>query len=57
MTIVDNNTAENRTFAYRKRGEPLDGELSFSMTQENERWNGKNGHFFYRFKRKILIIK
>ena len=35
-------------FAYRKRGELLDGKLSFSMTQENERWNGKNGGFFYR---------
>ena len=36
------------TFAPRKRGELLDGKLSFSMTQENERWNGKNGGFFYR---------
>ena len=24
------------------------GKLSFSMTLENERWNGKNGGFFYR---------
>ena len=39
---------KNRTFAYRKRGELLDGKLCFSMTQENERWNGKNGHFLYR---------
>ena len=31
-----------------KRGVLLDGKLSFSMTQENERWNGKNGGFFYR---------
>ena len=35
-------------FAYRKRGELLDGELSFSMTRENERLNGKIGGFFYR---------
>ena len=35
-------------FVLRKRGELLDGELGFSMTQENERWNGKNGGFFYR---------
>ena len=24
----------------------MDGKLNFSMTQENERWNGKNGVFF-----------
>ena len=35
-------------FAHRKRGELLDGKLGFSMTLENERWNGKNGGFFYR---------
>ena len=35
-------------FAYRKRGELLDGKLSFSMTRENEGWNGKNGGFFCR---------
>ena len=35
-------------FVLRKRGELLDGKLSFSMTLENERWDGKNGHFFYR---------
>ena len=45
LAIIRN---KNCTFALRKRGELLDGELSFSMTQENERWNGKNGHFFYR---------
>ena len=39
---------KNRTFAYRKSGELLDWKLSFSMTLENERWNGKNGGFFYR---------
>jgi hypothetical protein len=43
---------KNRTFAYRKRGELLDGKLSFSMTLENERWNGKNGGFFYRLEDK-----
>ena len=36
---------KNCTFALRKRGELLDGKLGFSMTLENERWNGKNDHF------------
>jgi hypothetical protein len=39
---------KNCTFTLRKRSELLDGKLSFSMTLENERWNGKNGGFFYR---------
>jgi hypothetical protein len=45
LAIIRN---KNCTFALRKRGELLDGKLSFSMTRENERWNGKNGDFFYR---------
>ena len=45
LAIIRN---KNCTFALRKRGELLDGELGFSMTLENERWNGKNGGFFYR---------
>ena len=49
LAIIRN---KNCTFALRKRGELLDGELGFSMTQENERWNGKNGHFFYRLEGK-----
>ena len=49
-------------FVLRKRGELLDGKLSFSMTQENERWNSKNGGFFYRGTSKkrfsaVLIVR
>ena len=49
LAIIRN---KNCTFALRKRGELLDGELGFSLTQENERWNGKNGGFFYRLEDK-----
>ena len=49
-------------FVLRKRSELLDGKLSFSMTLENERWNGKNGGFFYRGTSKkrlsaVLIVR
>ena len=42
LAIIRN---KNCTFALRKRGVLLDGKLSFSMTQENERWNGKMAVF------------
>ena len=36
---------KNRTFVHRKRGELLDGELSFSMTLKRGRWGGKRADF------------
>ena len=36
---------KNRTFAYRKRGELLDGRLSFPMTLKRGRWSGKMADF------------